>query len=316
MTMPEVHPPATDLGIGGRLKQCREERKLTVQDVSAQMRLEPRIIEALEKDDYDNLPAPLYVRGYLRGYAKVLKIDPDTLLAQYESGPVAETPEIVPEIKHPTQTSSSDKPVKIITYLITLTLVVMLVTWWQSKFVVSSDDADNAGTMVQPESTQSGLGYPIKVVPHPAVPSYRAPEQDEPAAAPVTTNTADTQSAPDAGSGTTPAAGPVAAPVQQPGTGAPAASQTDQNVTVAGPDGPDHIVIHVTADSWIEVFDANEDKVYRNLARAGEVLQLSGKAPFSVLLGFAQGVSLTFNGKSFDPAPYSRSGVARFTLHN
>ena len=51
-----------------------------------------------------------------------------------------------------------------------------------------------------------------------------------------------------------------------------------------------------------------------SLARAGDTFDLHGTAPFSVLLGFAQGVNIQLNGKPFDPAPYSRSGVARFTL--
>ena len=60
--------------------------------------------------------------------------------------------------------------------------------------------------------------------------------------------------------------------------------------------------------------DVNGDKVYMGLGRAGDTLDLHGTAPFSVLLGFAQGVKVEFNGKPFDLASYSRSGVAHFTL--
>ncbi len=320
MTMSEAHPLAVDSSLGRRLKERREEQKLTIHDVSAQMHLEPRVIEALESDDYSSLPAPLYVRGYLRGYAKVLKIDADTLLEQFESAPTADTPEIVPEVKHPTQTSSSDKPVRFLTYAITLTLVILLVIWWQSKFVIHTNSASSSAAQTQTRPPKNPLGYPIKIVHHPNVPYYRAPQQAQvttaASGAAASGNTPATTTAPakpNTGTGKNAGAGSGAAKATAASGTAP---ETSEHVIVAGPDGPDHILIHVIADSWIEIFDAHETKVYRNLARAGDVLKLSGTAPFSVLLGFTQGVTIKFNGKPFNPAPYSRSGVARFTLRN
>ena len=56
------------------------------------------------------------------------------------------------------------------------------------------------------------------------------------------------------------------------------------------------------------------NQLYYNLARSGEKLSLRGTAPFQVKLGFSQGVQLEFNGKSFDAAPFSHAGVAKFTL--
>ena len=78
--------------------------------------------------------------------------------------------------------------------------------------------------------------------------------------------------------------------------------------------GPDSIHMKLTADSWIEIFDRDGNKLFLGLARSGKEISINGKAPFKVKLGFAQGVSLEFNGQPFDPAPYSRSGVAHFTL--
>jgi cytoskeleton protein RodZ len=96
----------------------------------------------------------------------------------------------------------------------------------------------------------------------------------------------------------------------------PAATATPAAVPAseAVPAGPDSIVFSVSADSWIEVTDANNQRLYMNLARTGDILNLHGTAPFDVLLGFAQGVTVEFNGSQFNQAPYSRAGVARFTL--
>ena len=65
---------------------------------------------------------------------------------------------------------------------------------------------------------------------------------------------------------------------------------------------------------WIEIFDVNEQKIYFDLGRTGDQVSLNGTAPFDVILGFAQGVTIELNGKLFDQSPYTRGGVARFKL--
>jgi cytoskeleton protein RodZ len=261
--------------VGATLKQHRDAQKLSIQDVATRMRLDPRVIESLEADDFEALPAALYVRGYLRSYAKVLNLDPSALIAAYDGAAPEEPPEIVPELKHPAQRTSNDRPVKAVTYLLTLTLVLMVVAWWQSSFIVN--ERREPPPVV--EAPPPGLPYAITVVRHPEGPFYRAPLEAPEAEA------AGTDSA-DAGSGET--------------------------TTVIG--GPDRIRFRFSADSWVEVFDVSGAELHTGLARAGETVNVGGKAPFTVLLGYAPGVSIEFNGRPFDHGRYSQSGVARFTL--
>lgn len=263
--------------VGAKLKQHREAQKLTVQDIATRLRLEPRVIEALEADNFGALPASLYVRGYLRGYAKVLRLDPDALIAESSGGTPDEPPEIVPELKHPAQRTSTDKPVRAVTYLVTLTLALLVVAWWQSNFIVSGRDEPPPAESPPPP----GLAYPIIVVRHPEGPFFRAPVEESAAEA-----------------------------------GATQADMAAMPATVSVPGGPDRLRIALSADSWVEVFDAGGNELHVGLTRTGEVIDLGGQAPFDVLLGYAPGVSLEFNGRPFDPAPYSHSGVARFTLRN
>jgi cytoskeleton protein RodZ len=278
--MPETEPRTEEDSVGGILSRARHAQDLTVQQVASQMHLDPRIIEALEANDFGRLPAALYVRGYLRGYAKILKIDPAPLIARYDQASPAEAPEIVPEVKYPTQSSSTDRPVRAFTYLVSFTLAIMLIAWWQSNFLLPA--RFDAAIGPSEEAPPPGLGYPIIIVEHPTSPFYRAPPeedlQEEKAEAEVSL---------------------------------PAAGQ--DSVITAG-DGPDRVVIRLTADSWIRISDASGQILFENLARAGQELVLTGIAPFSVLLGFSQGATLEFNGEPVDHAAHSRSGVARFTL--
>ena len=267
--------------VGATLKQQRAARNLTIRDVAARMRLDPRVIESLEADDFDALPAALYVRGYLRGYAKILSLDPESLVAAFDGTTPTEPPKITPELKHPAQRTSNDRPVKAVTYLLTLTLVLLVAAWWQSSFIVVEREQPAAA---EPAPPPPALSYPITIVRHPDGPFYRAPiEEPEPEDA----------------------AGTVVEDLE-----------SSAAVITSLPGGPDRVRIRFSSDSWLEVFDSAGKELHMGLARAGEIVEVGGKAPLSVLLGYAPGATVEFNGRPFDPSPYSHSGVARFTLPN
>lgn len=67
--------------LGTRLTALREARSLTVGQVAGQLYLAPRQVQALENDDYAALPAMAVVRGFVRNYAKLLKVDAEPLVA-------------------------------------------------------------------------------------------------------------------------------------------------------------------------------------------------------------------------------------------
>lgn len=271
--------PVRPRAVGATLKQHRDARKLTIQDVAGRMRLDPRVIESLERDDFAALPAALYIRGYLRGYAKILNLDPEALVAAFDGDVPSEPPKITRELKHPAQRTSNDRPVKAVTYLLSLTLVLLVAAWWQSSYIVPERPQPVAE---EPAPPPPGLPYAITVVRHPDGPFYRAPPEEAAPADDATATILDATSA----------------------------------MLPSLPGGPDRVRIRFSADSWIEVFDAGGGELHTGLARAGEIVDVGGKAPFSVLLGYAPAANIEFNGRPFDPAPYSRSGVARFTLSN
>ncbi|HUM69912.1 MAG TPA: helix-turn-helix domain-containing protein [Chloroflexota bacterium] len=72
--------------LGHILREARETKGLTLQEVQAETRISSRYLEALENGDYDRLPTPVHVRGFLRNYARFLGLDPQPLLDRYEYG--------------------------------------------------------------------------------------------------------------------------------------------------------------------------------------------------------------------------------------
>ena len=297
---------------GEILKQFRNKKNLSVQEVASQLRLDPRIIEALENDDYTSFPADTYIRGYLRNYAKLIGIAGDEIISLYESE-APEPPEIIPDVKHSTQVSSSDKPVKAFTYLVTFILVLLLlIWWWQSDFVFNkgirlTPFLNNSTSVTKPEVKQNKTAVnqpPAIPITSPATDIKQTVPQPEPSETTVTPAAEDSVTA------ETPTT-----PAQNEG------GQTDTSTSPAESEqadrampGPDTLYFKLNADCWIEVRDRFDKEVYVNLARTGDEIYLNGFAPFQVKLGNAQGVILEFNNKPFDPAPYTTRGIARFTL--
>ncbi len=79
-------------GIGEALRSTRERRGLSIAEVAQDTRISPRFLEALESEQFDELPAPVYVRGFIRSYASYLKIESQPLLDQLVGGNGASGP--------------------------------------------------------------------------------------------------------------------------------------------------------------------------------------------------------------------------------
>lgn len=73
------------VGTGARLSTARVAQGLSLGDVARQLKLSVRQVEALERDDYDVFPSRVFVRGFLRNYTKLLRIDLDSQIAQLET---------------------------------------------------------------------------------------------------------------------------------------------------------------------------------------------------------------------------------------
>lgn len=343
--MTAADPNEGQLKAGATLRQLRSKKNLSVQEIAGQMRLDPKIVEALESDNYGIFPADTYIRGYLRNYAKLLGVKGDEIISLYQSEALA-PPEIIPDIKHPTQVTSSDKPVKIFSYLITFILVLLLFIWWrQSNFsfldsirvtaipapVVTAPAIETESTptdipteilaampansstsdvMVTSQSTVPPTVAPIVYDTGSPIPTVVVAATDP--AAEVTA--ADTSAIPAAE--LTAIDTPVVPPGEVTATDTPAVPAAETDSENRAVPGPDTIYLKLNADCWIDIRDQFDKEVYQNLARTGEEIRLSGYAPFQVELGNAQGVILEFNDKPYDPAPVTTRGIARFTLGN
>ena len=298
--------------LGAYLKRLRNEKNISVAEVAAKMYLQPQVIEALEQDDHENLPGQLYIYGYLQHYAKILDAPADQILSMYkkDTSDSREQGTESPTHRKP-DTKEPKKWLYAIIYLALFILVLLSFALWRSKYAQ------------EPVEATGGMDHPVTVVEDTDTPPGQArstetegTEQETYAAdipVPETAQEPETTPEPVDESQTTRTQQPetpTTTTVSEPGT-----APTHEEKTITAGIGPDTVKLVLSIDCWIEIFDADNEKVFYDLARVGQTLVLSGTAPFSVLLGNADAATVEFNNTPFDITPHVTGiGIARFVL--
>ncbi len=116
------------LSPGTKLASARNAMGWTVEQVAAQLKLATRQVVALEADDYAALPEPAVVRGFIRAYAKLLKLDAAPLVA------LISVDEGEARLEQSTNRENSGSPsrIKLIVFGVVLLLAVLLVFVFKS----------------------------------------------------------------------------------------------------------------------------------------------------------------------------------------
>ncbi len=336
---------------GGALRAARESQGLSVHEIASRLRLSPKQIEAIEADNFAALPEATIVRGFIRNYAKQLKINAQPLLDAY----VVIVPSAAPYEMAVKPTSN----MKISGYekskagryaLAALALLLGLGLWLFYQHYVAkpsptqpSSSANSAGENVAGES---GTSAPVEaVLPEAALPA--AERAAEPAATDTQTSTALTL--PAANSSPSPAANPVPAPapavtvptpaatvlpapkpaanVQLPNSQLTASTMLSAPVTSTStdslepppapmPKGVAKLEFNATQETWVNVVDVNGREVYSKIIFAGSRESIDVKPPVNVTVGNAGATSMSMNGKPVELAPHSRNNVAHIKLNN
>jgi cytoskeletal protein RodZ len=82
----DLYPEEVTMESPGKfLKKKRETRNIQLEEISNFTKIREHHLKAIEEDQYELLPHPFYVKGYLKDYAKYLSLDPKDIILQYEN---------------------------------------------------------------------------------------------------------------------------------------------------------------------------------------------------------------------------------------
>lgn len=133
---------------GHQLASAREAKGMTLDAVGESTGIPRGVLEALEANDWDKLDAPVYVRGYLRKYARLLGLDQAALVEAYEAAALPRDPEIHSYVSEHLPVEHSVRWLIPVTALIIIVLLVLVGLWSWHRFHASSNRAQAPASAV------------------------------------------------------------------------------------------------------------------------------------------------------------------------
>ncbi len=265
---------------GERLRQARLLQQREVKEIANELRIPERLIVAIEADDYKSLPEPAFVRGYLRSYARLLGVDSDILITQFNeiytsatglsSNHSLENSPIQQLAKLQSKAPRSRRWMWWVAIPVVLVVLVLILKPILSKIMKSGPEEHSNRNIVLGNGTD---GQPA-----------------------TEGNTIPMSSAPPLSSLSTPTA-PVT-----------------NTITSGSSSSADQLVLTLSKSSDVTVQDSTGKTLVSGTQGTGQPLTLSGTSPFSITLSDAADVSLSLNGEHVDLKPYTVDGRASFRL--
>ena len=288
--------------LGTRLRAAREHAGLSTEQAAGQLRLPVAIIEAMEREDWARLGAPVYVRSYLGSYLRLLGL-PQAMLTMAKVS--VEEPQLVTLAPRSKMRHTLDRSLRNGVYLV-MTAVLVVPVFLVARHYQARDRVQE-------------LTLETEAVP--AAELAPALATAEPVGAPPPAVSAGPDALAATGATTTatglPAAGPAPGPIVDP---APAAAATGPDPVMASmapfpkPTEPGALILTFHGESWIDILGPDGRRIERGLVAAGTERRFMPGDVARITLGNADGVEVEYAGRDIDLTPYRSANVARFAV--
>ncbi|EGQ7820026.1 cytoskeleton protein RodZ [Vibrio parahaemolyticus] len=298
---------------GTLLKNKRESLGMTQKQVADRLRLRVSVIEDIENNRFESQQVATFTRGYLRSYAKFVGLDEKVVLVALEQTADVKPKEQEIEMQSFSRKTKHEKHnsrIMLLTWVIAIVIIgISAAWWWQNQQenslaqVVaevnvetsqpSADEIADIDLMTEEEliaSTPAELAASNNTA---SESSINAAQTDE--VVPAETEESTTEA------------------TQEPVAVIEAAEEVQEASPVV-PEGMTLLTMKFKADCWIQVKDTNGKTLVSGTQKPGQDVELTGKAPFKVILGAPEGVTMTFASEPVDLSGYTSGKVARFTL--
>lgn len=274
---------------GDLLRYRREQSGLTLERAAELSRIKPQILAAIESGETSAIPS-VYLRGYLRNYARCLGVD-QAEIEEHMSEVRGAEPEMQSVFSVPTKRGRSEKWIKASSY-VAASLIIAALAWQFTHEAVRFSQGES-------QLTGQSAAAPA--------PGSSGGEDGSSPSRPANTHLSASIAS-------------VEMMQQSPAKNSKVAAEqawaaiAGQEESAAAEAGVHRLAVTTSADSWVEIVDATGAQLELDLIRAGSQREYAGRAPFAVMIGRPAAVELLMDGEAVDLAPHIRGSVARLTL--
>ncbi len=298
---------------GTLLKNKRESLGMTQKQVADRLRLRVSVIEDIENNRFESLQVATFTRGYLRSYAKFVGLDEKVVLVALEQTADVKPKEQEIEMQSFSRKTKHEKHnsrIMLLTWVIAIVIIGISAAWWwqnqqenslaqvvaEANVETSQSSADEIADIDLMTEEELIASTPAEL----AASNNTASESSINAAQTDDVVPAETEES------TTEATQEPVALIE--------AAEEVQEASPVVPEGMTLLTMKFKADCWIQVKDTNGKTLVSGTQKPGQDVELTGKAPFKVILGAPEGVTMTFASEPVDLSGYTSGKVARFTL--
>ena len=301
---------AASASVGELLRIAREKAGLSPGDIASRLRMGFKQVRALEDSDFATLPKGTFLRGFVRNFAKEVGVAPDHAVRLLEETcrdavAISASTVVMPSqqnirLANPGGEAATPRARVLIAFAICILLVAIFWYWWEYVRPYRADFG-------RPKPIAEGKAISVPIALSTAIANASATDAVPAQAATVAPETA----APVDANATVPL------PRTEPSPPGVAAILSAELVTAPRPAlaaGTGLLGFTFEGKSWVEVVDASGKTVLDKTFKSGDAEEVTGRAPFAVVIGNAQATRMAYNGKEIDLTPHTRASVARVNV--
>lgn len=289
------------VAVGDVLRNARLAADWTIAEVANKLNLTANAVESIEASQFERLPGVTFARGYIRSYAKVLGLNADQLVEQFDKQVGSSTIDsAVHSIDRVGEARRVSRGMLQFSAFVVFVIAAGAAYYaWQTFNAAKPQDSSQSAVFDRVEVERADGSVHVQTLDELEEQAGDIALESDPADSTELTE----QSLLD---------NEEEQPVQT--EQAIELNEASSDAQLQLEPGMGVLQLSFANDSWVRVQDADGTEISSGLNRAGQQLNVTGKAPLNIHLGYAKGVSIIYNGEPVDFSASISGETARITL--
>lgn len=299
------------VGPGLMLSEARTQLSLSVEEVAEKLKFRKCLVRDIEQDIFNQELSSTYNRGYLRSYAKLVKIDIDEVLSAYDMLGIAEVQRSeMQSFSNLTEKQAEHSRLMWFSYFIVVVLFSLMVLWWMQEATELVDEkAPQTSSVVTNQDTAIDITTDETItIKSETLESLNLDDVNEELDDTQVFDTPIENTQPEKIS-TEPVLTHKVDELNVNTLGDISSESSQVPVAVLGT-----AIFTFSGDCWVNIYDANGERLAWGVKKLGYVMTITGKTPLKITLGKPELASIAFNGQSIDMSAFNVGNIAKFTL--